>query len=232
MARRGHPFIRLQGTIAGITHVNSRTYGDHPRLPRGTHKKARLNESLRKNAEAAPQVSQTASPLHRQIKACYGSFVPGSLWQRMTSRMFKASFTSLQHLSVYLKGVEINERYALSRLLAAQPVIKASCTKKKLRIDMEMQGHCVFPKAVKEDGYYYELTLLWLNDKAGRCEPAVLETEWLKAKDPLPRYELVFEKPAWAGHYVLLLRVQAGRGLRPVDSFAAMAVQIVESGVC
>jgi hypothetical protein len=59
-----------------------------------------------------------------------------------------------------------------------------------------------------------------------------VETEWIQEQDAFPQYELVFEKPAWASHYVLVLKVQAGKEEIPVESFDAMAVQVVGSGKC
>jgi hypothetical protein len=149
----------------------------------------------------------------------------------MMGRMFGATSTSLEDLLFSLQGLEIHEAYPVSRLLQPIPLTNAICTKNKLRVELSTGSHCYFPKDVKEDCYYYALTVLWI-DGSGRCTHRTIETEWIGKKDALPQYELCFERPQWASEYLLLPGVQAGREQRPVERFSAMGVQIVNSGVC
>ena len=231
MAKNKASFLQLQGTIGGLTFVQSKTYGYHSRLPRGTHKAAKLNGVLKQNSAATLKVNGAASPLLQEMKACYGSFAQSSLWQRMVGRMFKAASTAVNDLLFSLKGMELHERHPLSRLMQP-PLLEIACPKKELRVDLIMQSHCFFSKTVTQDGYCYELRVVWFDGKASRCESEAVETEWIQEQDAFPQYELVFEKPAWASHYVLVLKVQAGKEEIPVESFDAMAVQVVGSGKC
>ena len=99
-------------------------------------------------------------------------------------------------------------RFSFFKTATANTLTNAICTKNKLRVELSTGSHCYFPKGVKEDCYYYALTVLWI-DGSGRCTHRTIETEWIGKKDALPQYELCFERPQWASQYLLLLGVQA-----------------------
>lgn len=232
MARSRRSFLRLQGTLGGITFVQSVAYGDHVRQPRGTHKEAPLNSVLQKNADATGLVNKTASPVLKALKRRFGGFAQTSLWTRMTGRLFKAPSLRPEDLLYSLRGMEVNERYPLARVLPAVPAIEERCRKSKLEVSVQTLSYCFFDRALRADSYFYEFIVLWLDGSSGRCESEAVETRWIALGDALPEYELFFEKPRWARQYLLLAGVQAGREQRPAESFTAMGAQVLKSGIC
>jgi hypothetical protein len=55
--------IKIQGSVAGLTSVESQRYEKHIRAARGTHKKAKLNSVFQLNNMKAKKVAGFGSPL-------------------------------------------------------------------------------------------------------------------------------------------------------------------------
>jgi hypothetical protein len=75
--------LDLQGTFRGMTFVHSRAYGDHLRAARGTHKKAKINNVLKKEGELLVKANKPAKILHDAIK-----IYRDGLRDRLISRKF------------------------------------------------------------------------------------------------------------------------------------------------
>ena len=121
MARQ-RGLLKLQGTIAGLSFINSKTYGAHARAARGTHKEAKINDVLKKNSGNAAVITWIGSPLLKQLKTLEPGSVARDLWTRMLRCMHKARSTAIEDLFESMQGIEINECYSFTRLFSALPV--------------------------------------------------------------------------------------------------------------
>ena len=127
--------VKLQGTIAGLSFINNKTYGAYVRVARGTHRKAGINSVLKANSKNAAVITGIGSPILKQLKALEPGFIPGELWSRMMGCMYKAKSSLTKDLLDSINGMEINERYPFAKLFTALPSLEVS--KKKGRLTIE-----------------------------------------------------------------------------------------------
>lgn len=211
--------IKLQGTIAGLSFVQSKAYGPHVRAARGTHKEAKLNSVLQNNADRAKAVTSSGSAILKQLKTLETGFASGDLWSRMTARMFKAKSMQVMDLLETFEGMELNERYPFAKLFAALPAIEAVIKKKRLILELEFLSHACFPKGEKVTQYLYEISILFLDGKGG-CVKDSMETEWIGFDEELPAYEMAFDLPKSARYFLIAAGVKGRSEGKPVESFA------------
>lgn len=221
--------IKLQGTIAGLSFIQSNAYGPHVRAARGTHKEAKLNKVLQGNADRAKAVTSLGSVVLRQLKVLESGFAAGDLWSRMTGRMFKAKSMQVMDLLESMKGTELNERYSFTKLFTEVPRFGFSVRKKKLITEMELLSHALFSKDEKTNQYLCELTVFFLDGKSG-CAKDMMETEWISFEEALPVYEMEFEIPKSAMYFLVVAGVKGGSEGKPVESFATRGYCICGCG--
>lgn len=75
---------RLSGTLDKLTFVNSKAYGPHVRLKRGTKKKAVLNKAMKESKNRLLHVNQIASLIFKSIS---NEHKDGKLWPRLLSKL-------------------------------------------------------------------------------------------------------------------------------------------------
>ena len=223
--------LQVSGKIGNVVYVNSKTYGYHARMGRGTHKKAAVNETLACNAQKAAFITQFARTLHTLFCDTCRFFKQRDLWQQMLSRLFRASTSSVPHLLESLVHLEMNNAYPLNRFYNP-PGITVSIQKQKAVVMLEAQTHPQFAPSLQADAYYYSFTLIWLGKKGKLCEWEVIETEWIPFSQSPEPFTVTFLKPVKAHYYLLLLQIQGGREGKDIESFAAIAAKVVAAGEC
>lgn len=217
--------IKIAGTLGDVTFVESKTYGAHTRAARGTHKEAGINGVLQGNADKASKIGPLGSLILRQLKTIEKGFVPGDLWPRMTSRMFKAKSMKKEDLLQSLKGIELNERYQFWKLFSALPVLGISVKNSRLLIEIELLSHPHFSREVKASQYLSEVSVLFLDGKGG-CMKDVMETEWLLFDEELGVYEMAFMVPKGAKYFLVVEGVKGGRDGKEAESFLGRGFRI------
>jgi len=121
MARQ-KSLIRLEGTFMGTTHVNSKTYGEHVRAARGTHKEAVLNNAFKKSADDLMLSNLPAKIIHDALAPLRQNFGGGMLWQELVS-LFKKQYRDKGGFDfTALTKCEIHKSYPLSRLITFSKV--------------------------------------------------------------------------------------------------------------
>lgn len=223
--------IKLEGTIAGLTFVNSKKYGQHARSARGTHKEAKVNTVLQGNAENAKRVTSLASPVLRELKALEKGFASGDLWSKMMHRMLRVKDGSTRELFQSIAGIELNERYSFAKSFSSLPIVRYSVKKKSLVIELEFSSHAQFSKATKANAYLCEVAVLFLG-KNGNCITHKMETDWISNRESLGVYEMEFEKPKGFSYFLVVAGVKGGIDTTAIESFAAGGYRIYEWGNC
>lgn len=229
MAKQKYSLIKLQGTIGGLTFVDSKTYAPHTRMPRGSYKEAKVNDTLRSNSDHAKPVTSAGSPILRELKNIERGFAGSDLWSRIIGRMFKAKSAGLPELLESIKGIELNERYSFARLFAALPELRCRFQRNRLFIEVDIFSHPRFAKEVKATHYLCEVTVLFLDGK-GNCIKDVAETEWISFGEDLAGYEMEFEKPKNSRYFLAVAGIKAGKDEREIESFAARGFRVSEWG--
>ena len=231
MAKNRSPLLHLQGTLGGLTFVRSAAYGPHTRLARGSNKMARINNVLQGNADRSGTVTRVAKPLLRVWKEMEKGFAQRDLWQQMMKRMLKAKSASLHTLLESLVKMEINGAYPLDRLLPQVPVVEMEWEKDKAFVGFDMKQPALSDRKTGVDCWRYSVYVVWLDSISSACAYNVTNTEWLGENDTIRRQEVVFHVPEWATHWLMVLKVQGGRGGKEVESFGVMGMQVVKAGM-
>lgn len=112
---RSKSILSIQGTFQGMTHVDSKTYGEHIRAARGTHKIARVNDTLRAVGEQLITANAPAKLIKDAIDPYRHDFYGGQMWQRLVS-LFKKQLKLRGRFDFSeLRNFEIYKEYPLSR---------------------------------------------------------------------------------------------------------------------
>jgi hypothetical protein len=217
--------IKLQGTIAGLSFVNSKTYGAHVRAARGTHKKATINEVLQGNVEKAKTVTTIGSPVLRAMKELEKGFASGDLWARMMRQMLRTKSTLVSDLFESIQGMEVNERYSFGTLFPVLPGFEFSFKKNQLFVEMELLSHARFSREVKANCYLCEVLVLFFDGKE-KWTTDRMETEWISFHEHSGVYEMEFKKPKGAKYFLAIAGAKAGRDEKEIKNFRARGYRI------
>lgn len=230
MARQ-RGIIKLRGTIAGLSFINSKTYGAHVRAARGTHKEAKINDVLKANSENAVVITKIGSPVLQLLKTLEPGFSAGDLWPRMLRRMYKAKGRCIEDLLQSMKGIEVNERYSFAKLFTALPGLEFFKRKGRLVIEMEILSHARFSRNVKASEYLCELSVLFFNGKSVWVMDR-METNWISFDEAPGVYEMDFMIPRGGKYFLVVASVKGGRDKKEIESFGARGYFICDCGKC
>ena len=223
--------IKIQGTVAGLTAVESDAYGDHLRRARGTVKNVEVNEVLQGNADHAKPINAFGSPLLRQFKRLDDGFAPGNLWSRMNGRMLRAKDIKAEKLLHALNGIEINERYPFEKLFATAPKFEFAKRKEQLIVGVELLSHPDFPSKLEASQFLFEVHVLFYEGKEG-WSSQVLHTGWKSLKAKLEKHELKFVIPKGAKYFLAVAGVKGGTNGKAVENFLARGYVVCGWGKC
>jgi|GEM_PF-1655678 len=223
--------FKLQGTLAGLTLVESAAYDDHVRRARGTVKEAKVNEVLQGNADHAKPVNAFNSPLLRLFKTLDRGFAQGNLWSRMNGRMFRAKGMKVEKMLDALNGIEINERYPFERLFSKAPKFEFSKRKDRLVVGMELLSQPEFPKESKANMYLSELHVLFYEGR-NEWSKHSLHTGWKSLKEGLEKQELKFKIPRGAKYFLVVVGVKGGADGKAVENFLGRGYVVCGWGKC
>lgn len=77
--------LKLSGTLAGMTFVDSKAYGAHARAKRGTYTPISLPPGMQKSAEVQKQVNLMAKLVFDAVNNFVPGFKDGKFWARLLS---------------------------------------------------------------------------------------------------------------------------------------------------
>jgi len=137
MAKANNP-QGLQGTVKGLTFVQSKRYGDHVRNPRGTFKPAVLNEAMEQSKNHLLLVNETASLLFSGIRDEHRD---GTLWTRLLSAL-RHQLKEKNHLDVSaLLNLECHAVHTLNNIMRRKWDLEITgIVKRRLHITLELSG--------------------------------------------------------------------------------------------
>jgi hypothetical protein len=159
--------FKIQGTLMGVTMVNSKRYGRYVRAARGTWKEANVNKAFKEAsmhlqaARVPAQIIKNAIALHREC------FEGGYLWQRLLSLFCRQHKQNGAFDFFALQNMEVHESYPLARLWEPQVRACASLGKSTLHVLLSSCMHPVFAAAKSADGYRVQVVAIFPNLAAG-----------------------------------------------------------------
>jgi hypothetical protein len=220
--------IKIQGSVDGMTCVDSQRYEKHIRAARGTHKKAKLNNVFQSNNIKAKKVAQFASPLLKQFKRFERGFAGGDLWSRINGRMLKAKSTSINDLMESLNGLDMHERYPLSGVFPTMPTVDVSSDGAELSIDITFLSTPEFPTEPQATELLCKVTVLLYDTKNWISENG--QIEWMPMEKVLQTHQMKFRKPNGTKYYLVVMGLRGGIDGRAIELFTATAYRVMGWG--
>jgi len=190
--------ISFDGTFMGITHVNSRAYGEHVRAARGTHKPADINKAFKKSASDMVVSNLPAKMIKDALVPLRGNFGGGMLWQELVSLFKKQYKTDGAFDFTALNKCEIHKNYPLSRLITFSKVhAEVDTATGSLLLTLGYEGAFQF-KRNYIDGYRFSIQAIFpvMEDKMAYTEVQQLPVLPLLRKPQL--HHFTFTIPAKA----------------------------------
>ena len=184
--------------------------GYYWRRKRGTHKKARLNAALQRNAATAKITGPAASRLLRMLEPHTQGIKKGRISLRIAGLLMKTYHAKGVIDFSMLTGLELNAAYPLDKLLYNDYVVKQD----KRTISLQLQSGQVQVQNNLATDYYFDVVLIG-------GDPSV-DGKLTVAADSSPLYsfadknvydvELVLPLPAAGICWMLLLKVSCLEG--------------------
>jgi hypothetical protein len=205
MAKQLQSIVRLSGRLGDVVYVNSDSYGDHVRLPRGSKKPATINPSLQRQAERTSLLNGQAKQVYLLLKPVGERFMEGMFWQAILKR-FRQAGDPVAALLESLTGLELNSAYKLTRFVDL-PKVDVQANKTRLHVSLTPHGKLVLPRPF--NSFQYSLILLFF-DKTGKAigTEAVLfpANESLK----IPESCITVKRPKGSVYWLCCVHGQAG----------------------
>ena len=205
---KSNSIFNLQGTIAGLTFVNSKRYKPHVRTARGSKTKVEVNDTFRRNNSAmisgnvAAKLIKDALDPHRQ------DFKGGDFWQKAVG-IFQKQFKTGQDFHVEdLKGLEINDRYPLGRLLPGFLDYTLSIDESKLHFGLDLKAHPDFKRKFVT-GYRAALIFVFPDFVKGHAASAVGYSPVIYFNSPCTPIHFSIDKPKKFDQYLVVLKIEA-----------------------
>jgi hypothetical protein len=153
--------LNLTGTIASLTFVKSRAYGDHVRAKRGTYKKAKLNQGMKEGSARLKEANVPAKLFKDAIDPYRKDLIDGTMWQRLTS-LFRRQLKDDGKVDfTRIVGFEIHSRYTFEKFMEVPSVEYRRVNSATLQIDLKYATHPSFTKTKYVDGYQLSVIAIY-----------------------------------------------------------------------
>ncbi|PZR13168.1 MAG: hypothetical protein DI539_19450 [Flavobacterium psychrophilum] len=204
MARNLSTTIKLQGTLGGLTHVNSRAYGQHVRAERGTYTPISLNATMEACKDMLMDCNGEAKIIFDTLRDEHRD---GTLWSRLLSLFFKRAKEGLKpHVSM-LMGLECDAKCKLADLLGTRYSVNVERAAKKLQVSVEL----VVPPAVSDvkglTHYRYHVVVLYPNFSKGRVVKEIVASDMLSFPGKPDALSFEVAAPSATAPYIVLLGI-------------------------
>lgn len=223
--------IKLQGTIAGLTFVRSRTYGDHVRAKRGTYKSARVNEALQQESKTLLRANVPAKIFKDAIDPYRGELTGGMLWQRLVSMFRKQLKENGACDFAKMERFEIHADYPFERFLYVQPAIKFEKKKSMLRVDLKYDSHPRFAKAKSVSGYRLTVIGIFPDLKKKNARTVAVTSKVIALTGAIAPLETRLDVPSRAKVFVVCVKIEGCINGVVNDSRSTMGLCVVGSGM-
>jgi hypothetical protein len=217
----------------GETVVNSRTYGTHTRKPRGTHKKAELNDAFKKSGEDLKRANTDGQLLYRALNLYRSDFTGGLLWQRLLS-VIRSNYAKEQGINLkHFKIFEIHRQYPLTRLFAFQ-TSDPRVAEGHIRVNLTSIAPPDFKRKFVK-GYRIGLIAICVNFEEGKSSSSIVWTNDIPLDTPLKQHEFSVPLTEDCPDVLLCLKLQGldvkgCPGLNPTSGMQCIWGGKIENG--
>jgi hypothetical protein len=195
---------RMSGTLYSLTFVNSKAYGPHVRLKRGTKKKAVLNKAMVESSKKLTHVNQMASLIFKSIS---NEHKDGKLWPRLLSK-----------LRLQLKDYNFNDVSCLFRmechtyrtlekmLMFLLDVNDVEITKRQMRIAFDMPYTPLYDKKYLKE-FQISMHVLYPDFEGIKLKKEVAYSDVLHKANCPKTFSFVVPVPPKATQYAVFMKV-------------------------
>ena len=182
---------------------------------------------LKKQFSRTGFLNKIASEINAVVQQYNRPFKDGQFYQSIQSRLRAEPENNRFLLLQQLKGLEVNPKYKLEKLL--QAYITANYERKQLQLSIHIQRH-PDPGKYNANGYDLELLLVCWNKTTQ--PPITLKqlSPWISLQEETSVIDFVFPQYPGATQWMLILRVRLAVDGRYVPAFVAEGMQVVAVG--
>src|SRR5690349_22024861 len=163
-------FVKIGGTLFGLTFVDSKTYGKHVRAERGTYTPIKVNDAFKKMNGHLVAAQKPARIIKEAIDAYRHDFKGGMLWHRLVS-LFTIQHKNCEGFDFkQLEGFEVYDKYPLQRFLKPDTTVTVQNETASLKVVLNYQHHPAFTGARFIDAYNLQVVGIFPNMATASAE--------------------------------------------------------------
>lgn len=231
--------IEIQGTLMGVTHVNSKAYGKHVRAKRGTYTEIEVNDAFKKSSKEQEKTNRVGKMIKDALEPYREGLKRGSFWYRLLSEL-RAQYKAHRAFDfTRFRDFEIHEDYPLDRLVAFGRVLaEPDRVKRILRVKLEyhqptfrqpeelIDGYrltviAIYPdlKKIKATTEFSSSPIIPLREESGR-------KSLNRVKKPATEQSYELPLPRNAKEVLLCVKMEGAEGdeVRPIASSMGMSI--------
>lgn len=217
----------FEGTFGGVTPVRSIAYGDHVRAPRGSKKKAEVNDSFKRSSAALVAANRPAQLIYRALTPYCKDLREGKMWPRLLSvfRNYQKTQGSFHFKS--LEHFEIHSRYPLSRFAQPRCETVYDPLAQSLHVRMLFDAHPDFHKFADVDSYRLDVLVIYPSLATLTAPVTVVNLPLIRLVEALTPLESTLQVPKEAEAVAVGLRLTGCKAGEPLPNRKVMGMQLV-----
>jgi hypothetical protein len=197
----------LQGSLGGLTFVNSRAYGKHVRAARGTYKKAKVNKAFKKQSRSLLKANIPAKIVRDAIKLYLDHLPAGTLWSRLVS-MFDEQLKENRVIDFSKLGsFEVGKEHSFDEFLVSDLEVSPDKKNHAIRVVLSCPEPPKFPKSKFIDGYRLGVIGIFPDAVKNKAKSTAIYTEIMRLKEKVSPLTFEVPVPTGAKSCLLCLRI-------------------------
>lgn len=220
----------LRGTFGDFTFVKSRRYGDHIRAKRGTHKKAKLNESFKLQNKKLPGANLHAKIFKDAIEPFRPGLIDGSMWSRLVKLFMEQFDVHGKFDFVRMEPFEVHHRYTFNSLLKTDPEIRIDKKKSVIDVSLPYDTPPRFKKSAPIDGYQFIVIGVFPDLKKKAAKTVTEYSAVIKAGEEISPLPIQLHIPRGAKSFLVCVRIDGCRKGKVDGPIGTKGMRMVGAG--
>lgn len=208
MAKLSPSLIKFQGTLLGVTFVNSKRYGKHARAARGTYTPITINDELKQSKERLLNSNKPAQLIFNAVRDVHKD---GGLWPDLLS-VFRKQLKADNGFSFKgLVKLECSKKHKLDTLLHQQFKVAVANHDGMLDVTVELLQHPKWIKMPYLEGYQLSVVAVYPDFQEDAVSKAMAKTPLILFKDALEPLHFQLPMPSPTAPWILFMGVNGCR---------------------
>jgi hypothetical protein len=225
MAKENSIF-NIRGTLGGVTHVKSKTYGKHVRAARGTHKVAEVNDVMKQSGKHLVSANQSAKLIKDALNPYRQDFKDGTLWSRLVSLFKKQIAARATPDFLALKGFEIHKEHSFTRIAGLKAEYAYDLTHNTLSIELRISD-IDFSRMKQLDHHQLKVITLFPDVQQNQCATHVHDLPLTSNTSVPNEVNIVVPVPAEAKLALVCVKIEGAEKQHLSNSHKAKGMQVL-----